>query len=248
MPENIINIQNLNLPNWVEASKKTYADLSSVSVWRAEVSSFIPKLDKLEVILNQQETEKVMRYKNQSDRNQRFISKAILRILLGRYTGTDAKEIRFQPDKNKKPYIENKTFDAIHFNVSHAGNYILIAIAATPVGIDVEQLNTSFTYQNVLDFSFSKTEIDFVENAANPKSSFYQLWTRKESLLKATGKGLVDNLAQIPSLDGHHQSLVKIVQSAKNWEVSSFKVDENHIGSVAFCPVKTALQFFNFRL
>ncbi len=245
---NYININHLSETDWKNASAETYVDFHNVAIWRITVSALISNLEELQSLLTSQETEKVMRYKHQPDRNQRIISKAVLRVLLGRYTGINAKEIHFQPDKNKKPYIENTTSGSIHFNVSHSGNYVLIAIAATSVGIDVEQLNASFTYQNVLSFGFSKPEIDFVENSANPNQSFYQLWTRKECLLKATGKGLVDDLTQIPSLDGWYQIPVEILESAENWHVSSFKVDENHVGSIAFYPIKTALQFFNFQL
>ncbi len=232
---------------WTEASAD-FTVYNTVSIWRIAVSSFVPKLNEFKALLQPQEIEKAMRYQQENDQNQRIISKAVLRILLNKYTKISPKAIRFSADQNKKPYFENDSADQIHFNISHSGNYILIAIASNPIGIDVEKIDTSFTWQNMSDSSLSKIEADFVENSANPSQSFYQLWTRKESLLKATGKGLVDDLAQIPSLDGIYQDPFAINNSNENRQITSFKVDENYIGSVAFIPVKTAIRFFNFQL
>ncbi len=245
---NYININQLGDPDWRNASTNTYLDHNIVTIWRISVSDLVLDLAELQSLLNSQETEKVLRYKQESDRNRKIASRAVLRILLSRYIKVDPKAIRFKTDQNQKLYIENPTSDPIHFNVSHAGNYILIAINDCPVGVDVEHIDASFSYQNVLSFSFNQQEIDFVENSKLPNQTFYQLWTRKECLLKATGKGLVDDLAKIPSLDGVHQHPTAITNSTESWQVSGFNVNENHLGSAAFNPVKTALQFFNFQL
>lgn len=248
MPGNYICVDTLGEPLWKEAPTEIDTELYPVAVWRTAVYSFVPYLKYLQTLLQPLEKERAMRYQQESDRQQRIIGKAVLRILLGKYAGIDPKEIRFRSDRNKKPVVENTIPKALHFNVSHSGDWILIALSANEIGIDIEQMNASFTWQNMLSFSFSPPEIVFIEQSFLPDQSFYRLWTRKECLLKATGKGLVDELPLVPSLDGLHQNPIQITQSAENWQVTSFKVDENHVGSVAFCPVKTALQFFNFRL
>lgn len=245
MAASYISIKNLVKPDWKAAA--IYTDFKPVAVWRIPVSSFTSNLDEFKSLFHARETEKINRYQQENDRNQRIISKAVLRILLGRYTGINPKEIRFQADQNKKPFIENSFFK-LNFNVSHSGDWVLIVIADVPVGVDVEQMDASFTYQNILSLSFSQAEISFIKNSDFPRHTFYELWTRKECLLKATGKGLVDGLAMIPALNGVHPNPETIIGSAENWQINSFNVDENHVASVTFNPVKTALQFFNFQL
>lgn len=233
---------------WADAAASAYFDLKNIDVWRINMTTLVPHLSDLQKLLDLQETEKTQRYHQEKDRQSRIISRAVLRILLGRYLATGPKEIRFQLDYNKKLLLQNISAKNLHFNVSHSGDWILIAFSINPIGVDVEQINTSFTYQNLLDFSFSLEEKNYLESGINQHKNFYKLWTRKEALLKATGKGLIDDLISIPSLDGIHQNPEHIIGSAESWQITSFEVDKNHLGSAAFMPVKTVLRFFNFQL
>ena len=242
-----VTIDHLALPEWSTATDESY-QTATITIWRAKVQHWIPVIDKLEKILDPEEKSKAIRFHQKTDQQRFIISKAVLRILLSRYLAADPKEIRFESGKNKKPELKNNFWPELHFNISHSGNWILIAISNQQIGIDVEEMNAFFNYKNLLPFSFSREEAAFIENSDLPYNNFYRLWTRKESLLKATGKGLVDQLSHVPSLIGVHPNPTEIIGSKENWQVLSFPVDENHAGSVAFMPVKTALQFFNFRL
>jgi 4'-phosphopantetheinyl transferase len=242
-----VTINHLKIPEWEAATAESY-QTANIKIWRAEVRQLIPFLNTLEDILDLEERAKASRFQQEADRQRFVISKAVLRVLLGRYTGINPKEIRVRSGKNKKPALESNSGRELHFNISHSGNWILVAISGQEIGVDVEEIHASFSYQNLLSFSFSEEEAAFIENSGLPHQSFYQLWTRKESLLKATGKGLVDELSRIPSLNSVQKNPTEITGSTKNWEILSFPVDEKHVGSVAFLPVKTALQFFNFQL
>lgn len=233
---------------WADAAISSYFNLENIDVWRINITTLVPHLSDLQKLLDLQETEKTQRYRQEKDRQSRIIGRAVLKILLGRYLKAEPKEIRFQLDHNKKLLLQNILSENLYFNVSHSGDWILIAVSTNPIGVDAEQINTSFTYQNLLGFSFSLEEKNYIQAAAKPHQSFYKLWTRKEALLKATGKGLIDDLILVPGLDGVHQNPEHITGSAESWQITSFEIDENHLGSAAFMPVKTVLRFFNFQL
>lgn len=243
-----VTINHFPVLKWQKAPEEAFFNPFAIAVWRINVLVSTPFLEDLKPLLSTQETEKFWHYQQETDRQHCLISKAALRMLLGQYLHVEPKLVSFVVGKNKKPELENTFGRNLHFNISHSGNWVLIAIAETPLGIDIEKMNASFTWQNLLSFGFNKQEINIIEQSALPFQSFYQLWTRKESLLKATGKGLVDELSLVPSLDGVHQNPTEIIGSVENWQVLSFPVDKNHIGSVAFMPIKTVCQFFNFQL
>ena len=75
------------------------------------------------------------------------------------------------------------------FNVSHGGEYVVIALAPCEVGVDVEP--DGRTEEEV--FSRVATE----EERAS--GDFGLVWTLKESLLKCVGTGLVADLKSAPA-------------------------------------------------
>lgn len=88
----------------------------------------------------------------------------------------------------------------VDFNISHSSDFIVCAVCkGFPVGIDVEFHNPL----NIEDFQciFSKNEWNFLKSKSNRISTFYWLWTRKESILKASGKGISEELSKVDVLN-----------------------------------------------
>lgn len=82
-----------------------------------------------------------------------------------------------------KPYLKN---GRLHFNVSHSGKYLAIAVSESPVGIDIQET------KNIRDGMYRKI-VQPKEQALIGKDrqkDFLRLWTLKESFVKAEGKGL----------------------------------------------------------
>ena len=86
-------------------------------------------------------------------------------------------------DEMGKPYFAEC---ALHFNVSHSGEYLAIAVSELPVGVDIQEP------KNIKDGMFRKVvhpeEAEFI--GENCQQDFLRLWVLKESFVKAEGKGL----------------------------------------------------------
>ncbi|MCI0690192.1 MAG: 4'-phosphopantetheinyl transferase superfamily protein, partial [Sporichthyaceae bacterium] len=80
----------------------------------------------------------------------------------------------------------------LNASVAHSGQKIVIALAsAIPVGIDVEQIDPRIDIPNLLPHVLAEVEAARLPGSNIPDiAAFYRLWTRKESILKATGDGL----------------------------------------------------------
>jgi|WetSurMetagenome_2_1015567.scaffolds.fasta_scaffold00486_2 phosphopantetheine--protein transferase-like protein len=122
-----------------------------------------------------------------------IMSHAILRICLSRYLDIKPLEIEFSITKNSKPFLKNQP---LHFNISHTNGAFVIAISPTAyVGIDIESVRRMNEFYSVARTFFSKREQDFIfNNSDEADERFLLLWTRKESLLKALGTGMIDHL------------------------------------------------------
>lgn len=86
-------------------------------------------------------------------------------------------------NKYGKPYIK----DSINFNISHSGDYVIIALSnKNEIGVDIERIKKIKYYNRISNKFFTKEECDYINNDIN---KFYKIWTRKESFYKCIGTG-----------------------------------------------------------
>ncbi len=91
-------------------------------------------------------------------------------------------------NENGKPTVQNAPF----FNLSHSGDFVMLAVNDTPVGCDIEQLHKAILTKHV----FHPNEIErllALPEGDNRNLEFLQLWTAKEAFLKAIGTGIDAN-------------------------------------------------------
>ncbi len=226
---------------WNEYKVNQFLLTSNIDIWRIAVSSNLNFINHFENILSDDEQAKALRFHQQKDQQRFLISRIVLCKLIASYSNLVPDEIKFAEGLNKKPFAENVNLSDLHFNISHSGDIILIAISNSEIGVDVEKVDNNFSYEEILPRNFSDEEIRFIKKPED----FYLLWTRKEALLKATAKGLDDDLPLVPSLDGTHHINHGELGLNKSWNVNSFHVEKNYVGSVAYNPDKNVLKFYD---
>lgn len=206
----------------------------------AENQAYAPRLFRLLPVAEQQ---RAHRYHAEADYYRFVIGRAALRLLLGARLGLPAAEVAFVPGTNKKPVLA--AAPGLHYNVSHSGNWVLIAIAPVEIGIDLEKINAAFPFQEVLEHSFSAPEKAFITRQPAPAATFYQLWTRKEALVKATAQGIDADFAHVPALDGLHHWPASHPSPITDWAVGSFEPTAGYVAALAY-PAAWAgqLQFY----
>jgi 4'-phosphopantetheinyl transferase len=174
------------------------------------------------------ENELASRFRFEDDKNRFAIARHSLRLLLSKYLSLSPLEIHISAEKGQKPRIVN-SLSRLHFNISHSGEWILVAVANSETGIDIEKINPAFSYHELLPDHFSKREINYISEATDPLAAFYYLWTRKESLVKARGTGLRNNLKEIDVLDPG--ALITLL--TESWKLESFTISASYPASVA---------------
>ena len=101
---------------------------------------------------------------------------------------TEAITIRRNPFG--KPYLPDHP--GCHFNLSHSGMIVLAAVGPEPVGIDVESVRPLSKMMRIAARFFSEKERSYLETKPEHQrlEAFFDLWTLKESYIKAVGTGL----------------------------------------------------------
>jgi 4'-phosphopantetheinyl transferase len=218
-------------------------DGNSVAVYWIELSAFYSLGQYFSRVLTPQEIIRAEKYYHEADILRFIITRGILRHLLAKLTECDPSEIVFGFGSSKKPKLENPPLP-IHFSVSHTKTHAVIAVANNEIGADIEAINPTFQWQDIWQHVCSKIEQNYISKATSPVSAFFQLWTRKEAIMKMLGNGIPDDLSAIPSLDGVHELNINQSNSLQTYSVISTlnAHDSNHWCSICF-PESLAVQW-----
>lgn len=242
---------NLPVVKWSDLPERF--PVSDLVIFRIELIRFLAFISQFSALLLPDEEVRAQRYFHEKDRHRFIITRGLLRILLGNYTNQKPGDIQFVKSIHKKPSIQGSDW---HYNVSHSGDWALIALSKTAVGIDLEKVDGDFRYQDILPESFSPHEQAFIQKSPEPRAQFYQLWTRKEALVKATGRGIDEHFKEIPSQEGNHNVDSQWIGNSNRWTISSFEVTEGYAAAVAyeglemvpiFCEINPVLLKLSFR-
>ncbi len=202
-----------------------------VALFLFSVSELNSHLANCNTLLDDKERLKAERFFNSVDRNRYVLSRAIMKLLAAKYLNKSTLEIEVVVGENKKPTI--KGYKDCHFNISHSGNNSIIVFHDEAVGVDIEELNPSFNYSEIIEEVFNSSEREAILNASEPIHLFYNLWTRKEALIKATAKGIDEDFRLFSCLDGHHSLKGHVIGSELDWMIETFDIPNNIICSLA---------------
>ncbi len=166
-----------------------------VSVVRVELEPNADREADALTLLDDEELVRWERYPYAGPRRQFLLCRGALRTVLGEALGCRNEQLAFPTTEDGKPWATvDGTAAAISFSVSHSGPHGLIAFAPEGrLGVDVEELAPRRNLDLLMDGVLGEAEkADVASNEGERRlRSFFRLWTMKEALLKAHGKGLL---------------------------------------------------------
>lgn len=142
------------------------------------------------------------------------------RLCAGNGNFTSLEQLAYNPFL--RPYF-NKDFD---FNIAHAGDIAGCAyIENGCIGLDIEQVRK-------LEFPafeslFTKKEWQQIMSGTDIAPAFFRLWTRKEALIKATGKGVYLDLQAIDVLND------AVILEGQTFYLSEINIAEGYKACIA---------------
>jgi 4'-phosphopantetheinyl transferase len=113
----------------------------------------------------------------------------------------------------------------LHFSLSHSGGHGLLAIAPTPVGVDIEALPDASMCQQLTALLHPREQVRILSAPEEAQRTlFTRLWCRKEAYLKGLGVGLTHD-----STEGYLSSL----ERTPGWHVANIDAPAGFAGAVA---------------
>ena len=207
-----------------------------VERWMLNVNS--PRCDRIlesyESVLDDTELQRRNRFTVKEHRRRFSLTRILCRCVLSYYHANVVPgHWRFSTNSFGKPGIANGIANPVRFNLSHSGDYIVMAVTSdAKVGVDIEQIKLNARRLNIADNFFSEPEKIWIFEATDEAKimRFYQLWTLKEAFMKALGVGLaipLDSFAIIMMPTGN----IEVELIYPNEHLADCRLDHWHLTS-----------------
>lgn len=151
-----------------------------------------------------------------------------LQRLLGRYLGVAADQVRLFDDVHGKPRLADPAHE-LCFSWSHTADVAVVAVARGNIelGVDVERLARRVHADALARRYFAPSEASLLarSRAVSRDARFLTMWTAKEAVLKALGRGLAFGIDRVViGLDGERPVLQAVAGAAPEmqaWQLHS---------------------------
>ena len=154
---------------------------------------------------------KIIRLAHMSDKKLSFAAEMALCFALKSFS-LPCSPPSYKYDQLGKPYLENN--EDVFISISHSGYLSVCAAAHFPIAVDV--LETDYYIAN----SFQRKVVGPNDKIPEDKRALLSLWTKKESYVKLTGKGLRTSLLSfyidgenVISQTGESRAFIKSIES-----------------------------------
>jgi 4'-phosphopantetheinyl transferase len=227
---------------WCSTPADVALPADEVPAWRAELHNS-ERVGGLSSVLSAAEKERASRFQYDRDKKRFVACRAILRIILSRYSGVDARRLEFEYGTHGKPSLKTQTRIKAPLRFSSSRSHGLSFFAVTlnqEIGIDTEYIRPVPDRDEIVNRYFTTGEwIIYSRLAPDQKQpAFFNGWTRKEAYLKAIGVGLNQPLRTVEvSLEpGEPARLLRIEGNARQaaaWSLYELSLGTDYAGVVA---------------
>jgi 4'-phosphopantetheinyl transferase len=143
-------------------------------------------------LLTKSERGRYDRITHPATRNDYAASQAGLRAVLARYVNYPPDAVLLHRRERGKPFLPTGP----EFNLSHSNGLVFVAVAAQPVGLDIERADREVAYTGLAAKFFSAAEQARIVSAPSCDRGrwFLRFWVCKEAVVKLSGDGIFRGL------------------------------------------------------
>ena len=210
-----------------------------VHLWIADIQVWLPEKGALLRTLDEEEVQRLERYKVHTKQEQFLACRGITRMILAAYLQQDPADIQFTTNKAGKPFLVDQQ---VQFNLSHSGSYLLLGVTYFDrIGVDIQEVYPISSMDKVIKSNFSGQEVAYLDSHPPDlrQELFFSIWTANEAYLKALGEGFgissrsIDLLPD-PNLDISFL-LVDPTVTGNNppWTIQAINLPQGYQGALA---------------
>lgn len=191
----------------------------TIHLWLAKLPEFESHVDMLLTLLSPDEVKRAERFHFPLHRKRYIITRGLLRKILNLYTKIASDQIVFTYGPHGKPYLADNTFN-LQFNISHSADMAVFAFTTLQeIGVDIEKIEPGFKEEVAKRF-FSKEEyVQLMALSGHEQiKRFYQIWCRKEAVIKTLGQGLFIAPESFSTNLPHNKETISLTHSQQTYQ------------------------------
>ena len=207
-----------------------------VHLWTITLSDYFSQLPYLLQLLSVDEKVRAAQFKFEIHRQRFTVARALLRTVLSHYRQIAPEALEFDYGHRGKPFLRNN-LENLQFNLSHSDDMAVIGVIRnTDIGVDIEKIEPDLK-EDVAKKFFSAQEYSVLMSLPVDKQieGFYQIWSKKEALIKALGEGLYAPLDKFSVHPFVATEQIEINHDDKmvNYHIESFYAADDYVAAFA---------------
>ena len=258
LPAEALPVQEARSPqvNWhIPTGSGPALGTQEIHVWSANLDEFSHALSEFSSVLSIEERTKAQRYKFPKDHDRFVIQRGLLRHLLSRYLPVSPAEHKFTRGPRGKPeLVAAPGAVRLQFNVSHSCSMALYAFSqVVAVGVDIELIWPIEDLDNIARNFFAPCEAASLRTlfGTDKLEAFFNCWTRKEAILKATGQGISEGVDGVevtlaPGEPAHVLRVRRNSRAALDWSLHALQPADGYAAALAYLGRGFPLQCWTF--
>ncbi|MEH6547875.1 MAG: 4'-phosphopantetheinyl transferase superfamily protein [Sneathiella sp.] len=226
----------------------TFQDLHDIHIWTSSVD---PKAaSRYDYSLAVGERARAERFATDELRNRYIVQQGILRDILKNYLNCTAEAVKFSTLAHGKPALVSSEHPqgSVAFNISHTKGQLVASVTLdTEIGVDIEFHNSQTDWKGISQSYFTARENDWLLSLPEKQgfTNFYNIWTMKEAVMKADGRGLGLAIEEISfDLPVPEKFMPAVVATAKEapetWWGRALDLGQ-HVSAAVVCRHKDAI-------
>ncbi len=198
-------------------------------VWWARPAAVTPGLLDL---LDDVERTRFDGYRRDVDKQRFLTGRALIRGVAAAELGVAAKDVVIDAScfDCGKPHGKPKVA-GLELSISHSGDWVALALTeAAPVGVDVEEVRDA-DVDGLAGIAFSPAELTAFAQVppAHKTGAFFTYWSRKEAVVKATGKGMSVAMSKL-TLSGYDEAPRVVASTAAEVDIAAVRMADLDVG------------------
>lgn len=238
--------------------------MTEIIRWAVNLRNFRPskeELIKAVSCVQLEEKDRLMKFHFREDFDSSLVGRLLQRKFVNDYTHLEYSDINFSRDDKGKPFLTNELSTQIRFNVSHQGDYTVLAGFVSDnksggIGVDIMKIDycggkSLSDFFKLMTRNFSDVEWLSIKKHSTERErlkKFMRHWCLKESYVKNIGVGITVNLQKVSfGIIEDQLTTTNIVNSTKlevndvpivDWKFEEHLIDENHCLAIAISGIQ----------